>query len=76
MAGFRLLVGLGNPGAEYEDTRHNAGAQWIEALARRSQCSLRTEKKFAGQFGKVFIGGQACYLLITTTSMNLRGKAV
>lgn len=76
MAGFRLLVGLGNPGAEYEDTRHNAGAQWIEALARMSQCSLRNEKKFFGQFGKVFIGGQECYLLIPTTYMNLSGKAV
>ena len=76
MAGFRLLVGLGNPGSEYENTRHNAGAQWIEALARMSQCSLRTEKKFFGQFGKVFIGGQECYLLIPTTYMNLSGKAV
>ena len=76
MAGFRLLVGLGNPGTEYENTRHNAGAQWIEALARMSQCSLRTEKKFFGHFGKVFIGGQECYLLIPTTYMNLSGKAV
>nr|WP_239090319.1 aminoacyl-tRNA hydrolase [Marinomonas ostreistagni] len=67
---------MGNPGSEYEDTRHNAGAQWIEALARRSQCSLRAEKKFSGQFGKVFIGGQECYLLIPTTYMNLSGKAV
>lgn len=76
MAGFRLLVGLGNPGTEYENTRHNAGAQWIEALARKSQCSLRTEKKFFGEFAKVFIGGQECFLLIPTTYMNLSGKAV
>lgn len=64
MAGFRLLVGLGNPGSEYENTRHNAGAQWIEALARMSQCSLRTEKKFFGEFGKVFIGGQEIVLTL------------
>ena len=76
MAGFKLLVGLGNPGSEYENTRHNAGAQWIEALARQSQCLLRSEKKFFGQFGKVSIAGEECYLLIPTTYMNLSGKAV
>lgn len=76
MADFKLLVGLGNPGAEYENTRHNAGAQWIETLARQSQCSLRLEKKFFGHFGKVYIGGEDRYLLIPTTYMNLSGKAV
>ncbi|MEO9654555.1 aminoacyl-tRNA hydrolase [Marinomonas sp.] len=76
MAGFKLLVGLGNPGSEYENTRHNAGAQWIEALARQSQCLLRSEKKFSGFFGKVSIAGEECYLLIPTTYMNLSGKAV
>ncbi len=76
MASFRLLVGLGNPGNEYENTRHNAGAQWIEALAQQSQCSLRSEKKFFGLFGKVHIAGEECYLLIPTTYMNLSGKAV
>lgn len=76
MAGFKLLVGLGNPGPEYENTRHNAGAQWIEALARKSQCTLRSEKKFFGQFSKVHIAGEECYLLIPTTYMNLSGKAV
>lgn len=76
MTGFKLLVGLGNPGTEYENTRHNAGAKWIEALAQKSQCSLRTEKKFFGQFGKVSIGGNEHYLLIPTTYMNLSGKAV
>ena len=76
MAGFKLLVGLGNPGSEYENTRHNAGAQWIEALARQSQCLLRSDKKFSGLFGKVSIAGEECYLLIPTTYMNLSGKAV
>ncbi|MBJ7538282.1 aminoacyl-tRNA hydrolase [Marinomonas transparens] len=76
MASFKLLVGLGNPGTEYENTRHNAGAQWIEALARQSQCLLRSERKFSGQFGKVHIAGEECYLLIPTTYMNLSGKAV
>ena len=76
MAGFRLLVGLGNPGTEYENTRHNAGAQYIEALAQQSQCLLRSERKFFGQFSKVHIGGQECYLLIPSTYMNLSGKAV
>lgn len=76
MTGFKLLVGLGNPGAEYEQTRHNAGAQWIEALAHRSQCLLREEKKFFGQFGRVRIGGEECFLLIPSTYMNLSGRAV
>ncbi|WCN10152.1 aminoacyl-tRNA hydrolase [Marinomonas mediterranea] len=76
MAVFKLLVGLGNPGSEYENTRHNAGAQWIEALARQSQCSLRSEKKFFGEFAKAYIGGEECYLLIPTTYMNLSGKSV
>ncbi|TBR38237.1 aminoacyl-tRNA hydrolase [Marinomonas agarivorans] len=76
MSDFKLLVGLGNPGNEYENTRHNAGAQWIEALAQQSQCPLRLEKKFSGYFGKVYIGGEDRYLLIPTTYMNLSGKAV
>ncbi len=76
MAGFTLLVGLGNPGSKYEHTRHNAGAQWIEALAHQNQCFLRSEKKFFGQFGKISISGEECYLLIPTTYMNLSGKAV
>ena len=76
MTVFKLLVGLGNPGAEYENTRHNAGAKWIEALAQQSQCSLRIEKKFFGLFGKVSIGGEEHYLLIPTTYMNLSGKSV
>lgn len=76
MASFRLLVGLGNPGNEYSNTRHNAGAEWIEALAQQSQCLLRIEKKFSGLFGKVHIAGEECYLLIPTTYMNLSGTAV
>ncbi|WP_191600630.1 aminoacyl-tRNA hydrolase [Marinomonas algicola] len=76
MASFKLLVGLGNPGAEYDNTRHNAGAQYIKALAQQSQCLLRFEKKFSGEFGKVSIGGKECYLLIPTTYMNLSGSAV
>lgn len=76
VASFKLLVGLGNPGAEYENTRHNAGAKWIEALAHQSQCTLKLEKKFFGYFGKVSIGGEEQFLLIPTTYMNLSGKAV
>lgn len=76
MTAFKLLVGLGNPGMEYENTRHNAGAQWIEALAQQSQCSLRLEKKFSGLFGQATISGNTYYLLIPTTYMNLSGKSV
>ncbi|WP_425347688.1 aminoacyl-tRNA hydrolase [Spartinivicinus poritis] len=73
---MQLVVGLGNPGAEYEDTRHNAGAMFVEMLARRYGTSLRSDKKFSGELGQVTIAGQAIRLLIPTTYMNLSGQAV
>ncbi|WP_434801425.1 aminoacyl-tRNA hydrolase [Spartinivicinus marinus] len=73
---MQLVVGLGNPGAEYEDTRHNAGAMFVEMLARRYGASLRSDKKFSGELGQVTIAGQAIRLLIPTTYMNLSGQAV
>lgn len=76
MAGFKLLVGLGNPGSEYKNTRHNTGARWIESLARQSNCSLLFKKNFFGQFSKAYIAGKEYHLLIPTTYMNSSGKAV
>ena len=73
---IQLIVGLGNPGAEYENTRHNAGARLVERLARSEGIRLAPDKKFHGYAGKGLIGGQECWLLIPTTYMNLSGQAV
>lgn len=73
---IQLIVGLGNPGAEYEHTRHNAGAWVVERLARSEGINLMPERKFFGLAGKGRIGGQECWLLIPTTFMNLSGQAV
>ena len=71
-----MLVGLANPGPEYANTRHNAGAWFIEQLAARYNCTLKHDPKYHGLTGKVIIQGQEFKLLIPTTYMNLSGKAV
>ena len=71
-----MLVGLANPGPEYANTRHNAGAWVIEELAARYNCTLKHDPKYHGLTGKVIIQDQEFKLLIPTTYMNLSGKAV
>ncbi len=73
---IRLLVGLGNPGKDYEDTRHNAGAILLEMLARSAGTSLRPERKFHGLYGKISLHQQDLHLLVPTTFMNRSGTAV
>lgn len=73
---IKMIVGLGNPGPSYEDTRHNAGAWFIGQLAAEHNQSLRGDAKFEGVAGKVSIESHSCYLLIPMTYMNLSGKAV
>lgn len=73
---LRLIVGLGNPGAQYEDTRHNAGFWWLEALARKLGVSLRNEAKFHGRAGKLASAQGDIWLLCPDTFMNLSGKSV
>lgn len=73
---IRLLVGLGNPGPEYQHTRHNAGAALLEEFARRHQVFLTPESKFSGLTGRLDVAGQDVRLLIPTTYMNLSGQAV
>lgn len=74
--GIQLIVGLANPGKEYADTRHNAGAWFIEKIANEANASLRMEPKFHGLHTIAHFGRHNCHLLIPTTFMNLSGQAV
>lgn len=76
MSSIKLIVGLANPGTQYDGTRHNAGAWYVEELARAYSIPLKVESKFHGLFGKGFIDGHEVMLLIPTTFMNLSGKAI
>lgn len=71
-----LIVGLGNPGTEYRGTRHNAGADFVEALARQQGVALQPDTKFHGLVGRITLSGHDVRLLIPTTFMNRSGKAV
>ena len=71
-----LIAGLGNPGSEYESTRHNAGFWLIDELARIHGIRLVADKKYFGHVGKGRINGQECWLLKPSTFMNLSGQAV
>ncbi|OBX05357.1 peptidyl-tRNA hydrolase [Gallibacterium genomosp. 3] len=76
MAKIKLIVGLGNPGSKYADTRHNAGEWLIERITRRFNLTLKDENKFFGKTAIATISGQDVRLLIPTTFMNLSGKSV
>lgn len=76
MQTLRLIVGLGNPGAQYEDSRHNAGFWWVEALAQKLGVTLKQEAKFHGRAGKWSTGEGDIWLLCPDTFMNLSGKSV
>jgi len=71
-----LIVGLGNPGPNYERTRHNAGADLVLELAKSLHVELKYESKFFGDTARVILGGYAVRLLIPSTFMNLSGKSV
>jgi PTH1 family peptidyl-tRNA hydrolase len=73
---IKLLVGLGNPGNEYEDTRHNAGFWWIDAVARELKVSLVPERSYHGLMARTTVNGQTVWLLEPQTYMNLSGKSV
>jgi len=71
-----MIVGLGNPGREYEGTRHNVGADWINLLAKKYNFELKENTKFKGLVAKTVIEEVECVLLAPTTFMNLSGQSV
>jgi PTH1 family peptidyl-tRNA hydrolase len=83
MAGFfimsepiKLVVGLGNPGREYEATRHNAGFWWVDELARTQGANFRTDSKFHALVTRTTVHGHEVHLLKPQTFMNVSGRAV
>ena len=72
----RAIVGLGNPGAEYEYTRHNAGFWFVDQLAEAYRADFRVESKFQGVTARIRIGGSDLLLLKPATFMNRSGQAV
>ena len=73
---IRLLVGLGNPGPEYEATRHNAGFWWVDEVARVLKTSLVPERSYFGLAGRATTAHGTVWLLEPMTFMNLSGKSV
>lgn len=73
---IRLFVGLGNPGPEYEDTRHNAGFWYIDELARRLGVRLQPDRAYHGLVARANLPQGQVWLLQPQTFMNLSGKSV
>jgi peptidyl-tRNA hydrolase, PTH1 family len=73
---IQLIVGLGNPGAEYTRTRHNAGADFVEEFARSLGATLAPDNKYFGLSARVNFQGRDLRLLIPTTYMNRSGQSV
>lgn len=76
MSNIKLIVGLGNPGAEYERTRHNAGFDFVEELARQHNQPLKAESKFFGHTARINVNGSDIRLLNPSTFMNRSGQSV
>ncbi|HTI69742.1 MAG TPA: aminoacyl-tRNA hydrolase [Candidatus Limnocylindria bacterium] len=75
MSEFWLIIGLGNPGREYRDTRHNAGFMLAESLAARWKCTWRTEAKFNAEIAAGEFGSRRILLAKPQTYMNASGEA-
>jgi len=73
---IRLLVGLGNPGAEYEATRHNAGFWWLDAAASQLGTRLVPERAYHGLVARANLTRGPVWLVAPMTYMNLSGKSV
>lgn len=74
--GIALIVGLGNPGAQYVGTRHNAGFRFLDRLIESCGARLRHESRFQGELGKMAMAGRELWLLKPATFMNRSGESV
>lgn len=72
---MKLIVGLGNPGKQYENTRHNVGFRVIDCLAEKLDCTVEKEK-YKALVGECWLGGEKLLLVKPQTYMNLSGEAV
>ncbi len=73
---IKLIAGLGNPGPEYEHTRHNAGFWWVDQAAQLLNAQLQLERSYFGFGARVQVAGQTLWLLKPQTFMNVSGKSV
>lgn len=73
---LRALIGLGNPGKEYEKTRHNIGFRLVRKLAASFNVAFRYEERFEGWRAKTSLEGESCEFLLPATFMNESGRAV
>ncbi len=73
---LKLIVGLGNPGSKYAQTRHNAGFWFVEQLAERYQGRFLKEPKFSAELARITVAGHALWLLKPNTFMNRSGLSV
>ncbi len=73
---IRLIVGLGNPGPEYEDTRHNAGFWWVDGAARQLGGALAFDRNYKGTVARINRADGPVWLLQPMTFMNLSGQSV
>lgn len=73
---LKLIAGIGNPGAQYANTRHNAGVWFIERLAEKFGASFKPEKKFFGRTSLINVDGVEVRLLVPDTYMNESGKSI
>ena len=76
MPAIQCVVGLGNPGPKYAETRHNAGFWFVDELARANGVVLRAENKFSGELGRMRTSAGECWLLKPMTYMNHSGRSV
>ena len=76
MTAIQCVVGLGNPGPKYAETRHNAGFWFLDQLARAHGAVLRAENKFSGEVARIRSGNLDCWLLKPMTYMNHSGRSV
>lgn len=76
MSEIKLIVGLGNPGKEYSNTRHNAGFWWVDELTRIHNVNFKADSKFHGLVARANLHGHEVHLLKPQTFMNISGRAV